>query len=519
MLRILNAGLGLIGAPLALVATLGLGWRHWRREGDDPELTDSPSILMAGPPAEMTPALATVIRNGTATGHSINTILAELASTRPPLVPQPRPGQRGPQRRRPGSSHRPRHRGPCREPGRPRAGRAGARGVGTHPARTPAARDSSPASGSGRSTRSSTARSERSSRRRSASAGWRACRARRSRAMVAIGVGLAVIGARGHLHRHLGADERRGHARRRPRPGRDRDDRVRDGHEPAHVTGRVRRRHAQGVSAHAAEDDGPGPQHERGRRAAGDREACRHARTRPSCGAWRSACTARWRRSSHAGSRPSARRPAPRPARTTRCGSARRRAHRGPARVGGGDLAGGVSYGSGSVFSGSAMPDIGGMFDALGSVGSTPPSSARRAAAAAGSRAAAAPAAEAAPGRFSAHWRCLNFAAIVETDEFQQTRSRPPTRPTRSRPARSIQPAPAAWRRLAAARARRRRPPGPSVPAARRIDRPYQPRAAGIAPTSHAAAATGPSPRDRDSRARPTRAPCPSAWIRDASTR
>jgi hypothetical protein len=40
-----------------------------------------------------------------------------------------------------------------------------------------------------------------------------------------------------------------------------------------------------------------------------------------------------------------------------------------------GDLAGGVSYGSGSVFSGSAMPDIGGMFSALGSVGSSPPSS------------------------------------------------------------------------------------------------------------------------------------------------
>jgi hypothetical protein len=39
------------------------------------------------------------------------------------------------------------------------------------------------------------------------------------------------------------------------------------------------------------------------------------------------------------------------------------------------DLPGGVSYGSGSIFSGSAMPDIGGMFDALGSVGSTPPSS------------------------------------------------------------------------------------------------------------------------------------------------
>ena len=40
-----------------------------------------------------------------------------------------------------------------------------------------------------------------------------------------------------------------------------------------------------------------------------------------------------------------------------------------------GGMPSGVSYGSGSIFSGSAMPDIGGMFDALGSVGSTPPSS------------------------------------------------------------------------------------------------------------------------------------------------
>ena len=39
------------------------------------------------------------------------------------------------------------------------------------------------------------------------------------------------------------------------------------------------------------------------------------------------------------------------------------------------DLPGGLSPGSGSIFSGSGMPDIGGMFDALGSVGSTPPSS------------------------------------------------------------------------------------------------------------------------------------------------
>ena len=80
-LRVLNAGIGLIGAPLVLVGSLFWAWRTWRREGDDPELTDSPSILMAGPPAEMTPPLATVVRDGTGTGHTINVLLAELAST------------------------------------------------------------------------------------------------------------------------------------------------------------------------------------------------------------------------------------------------------------------------------------------------------------------------------------------------------------------------------------------------------------------------------------------------------
>ena len=80
-LRVLNAGLGLIGAPLALLASLGLAWNRWRREGDDPELTDSPSILMAGPPADMTPAIATVIRRGTGSEHTVNTLLTELAST------------------------------------------------------------------------------------------------------------------------------------------------------------------------------------------------------------------------------------------------------------------------------------------------------------------------------------------------------------------------------------------------------------------------------------------------------
>jgi len=79
--RRVNAAMGLIVAPLALMGTIGWAWWRWRREGDDPELIDSPSILMAGPPADMTPALATVVREGRATQHTINTLLAELASS------------------------------------------------------------------------------------------------------------------------------------------------------------------------------------------------------------------------------------------------------------------------------------------------------------------------------------------------------------------------------------------------------------------------------------------------------
>jgi uncharacterized membrane protein YgcG len=81
MLRIANSALGLVGAPLALLVSLGFAWNTWRREGDDPELTDSPSILMAGPPADMTPPIATVLRRGTGSQHTVNTLLTELAST------------------------------------------------------------------------------------------------------------------------------------------------------------------------------------------------------------------------------------------------------------------------------------------------------------------------------------------------------------------------------------------------------------------------------------------------------
>jgi uncharacterized membrane protein YgcG len=76
-----NALVGLPGGALALLLTLGLVFASWRRYGDDPELVDSPSILMAGPPADMTPSLATVIRDGSASQESVNTAMVDLAGS------------------------------------------------------------------------------------------------------------------------------------------------------------------------------------------------------------------------------------------------------------------------------------------------------------------------------------------------------------------------------------------------------------------------------------------------------
>jgi uncharacterized membrane protein YgcG len=79
--RTVNALIGLPGSILALLLTLGFSFAAWKRHGDDPELSDSPSVLMAGPPAGMTPPLATVLRRGRAGQDSVNTTLVELAGS------------------------------------------------------------------------------------------------------------------------------------------------------------------------------------------------------------------------------------------------------------------------------------------------------------------------------------------------------------------------------------------------------------------------------------------------------
>lgn len=77
--RQLNAIVGIPGAILALLLTSGTAFVAWRRHGDDPELVDSRSVLMAGPPAGMTPPLATVVREGRASSTALRTLLVELA--------------------------------------------------------------------------------------------------------------------------------------------------------------------------------------------------------------------------------------------------------------------------------------------------------------------------------------------------------------------------------------------------------------------------------------------------------
>jgi uncharacterized membrane protein YgcG len=79
--RQVNAVLGFVVAPVVLLGTLGTAWLTWRRRGRDPYFLDSDSILMAGPPAGMTPPLATVVTNGKATQHSLSTTLVELAAS------------------------------------------------------------------------------------------------------------------------------------------------------------------------------------------------------------------------------------------------------------------------------------------------------------------------------------------------------------------------------------------------------------------------------------------------------
>lgn len=77
--RQVNAVLGLGGVLLAL-ALVGWWLWNWLRYGRDPVYLDDPSVLMAGPPAALTPACAALVRDGRSTRHTLTTALLDLAS-------------------------------------------------------------------------------------------------------------------------------------------------------------------------------------------------------------------------------------------------------------------------------------------------------------------------------------------------------------------------------------------------------------------------------------------------------
>ncbi len=78
--RQINAVVGLIGAPVAFLGLVGWAVFAWRRYGKDPEYLDSPSILMPAPPPDLTAASAALIVEGRTTRRALTTALLDLAS-------------------------------------------------------------------------------------------------------------------------------------------------------------------------------------------------------------------------------------------------------------------------------------------------------------------------------------------------------------------------------------------------------------------------------------------------------
>jgi uncharacterized membrane protein YgcG len=78
--RQIDAAIGIIGAPILLVGLIGSAIFAWARYGRDPVYLDDPSIHMAGPPQDLTPASATFVVSGGPTRRSLTTAMLDLAS-------------------------------------------------------------------------------------------------------------------------------------------------------------------------------------------------------------------------------------------------------------------------------------------------------------------------------------------------------------------------------------------------------------------------------------------------------
>ena len=78
--RQINAVLGLIGAPVVFMGLAGWSYMQWRRYGKDPVYLDDPSILMPAPPPDLTAASGAFVMDGSTSRRALTTAMLDLAS-------------------------------------------------------------------------------------------------------------------------------------------------------------------------------------------------------------------------------------------------------------------------------------------------------------------------------------------------------------------------------------------------------------------------------------------------------
>jgi uncharacterized membrane protein YgcG len=78
--RQINAVLGLVGAPIVFLGLSGWAFFHWRRFGKDPVYLDDPSIYMPAPPPDLTAASGAFVMDGKTSRRALTTAMLDLAS-------------------------------------------------------------------------------------------------------------------------------------------------------------------------------------------------------------------------------------------------------------------------------------------------------------------------------------------------------------------------------------------------------------------------------------------------------
>ena len=78
--RQINAVIGLVGAPIVFLGLAGWAFFHWRRFGKDPVYLDDPSILMPAPPPDLTAASGAMVMDGGSSRRALTTAMLDLAS-------------------------------------------------------------------------------------------------------------------------------------------------------------------------------------------------------------------------------------------------------------------------------------------------------------------------------------------------------------------------------------------------------------------------------------------------------